>query len=177
MHEAVGGGGAGPREHRSSSGARIHEEDSQSEEDDQEHFDHHSSVSDRAVSVSHTTQPILKAEAKAAPILQDNARAVSHQVISGFKGRHCVINGLYSLTQETGQDGRMLYRKCGELGDQALCIEQIKYESDRGSGACLAYVDGGCALEDCRSRTWKLVEGGDFVDEPSVKMVTVADAD
>jgi hypothetical protein len=77
----------------------------------------------------------------------------------------------------------MLYRKCGELGDQALCIEsfegrwQIKYESDRGSGACLVYCECGCALQDCLSRTWKLVEGGDFVDEPSVKMAIVADAD
>jgi hypothetical protein len=155
---------------------------SHTDEEDQEHFDHHSSVSDSAASVSHTTQPILKAEAKAAPILQDDARAVD-MFISGVKGRHYVINGLYSLTQETGQDGRMLYRKCGELGDQALCIEsfegrwQIKYQSDRGSGACLAYCEGGCALQDCRSRTWKLAEGGDFVDEPRVKMATAADAD
>jgi hypothetical protein len=126
----------------------------------------------------------LKAEAKAAPILQDNARAVDI-FISGVKGRHYVINGLYLLTQETRQHGRMLYRKCGELGDQPLRIEsiegrwQIKYESDRGSGARLVYCEGGCALQDCLSRTWKLrVAGwGDFVDEPSVNMATVADAD
>ena len=75
------------------------------------------------------------------------------------------------------------YRKCGAPGDQALCIDffegrwQIKNQSDRGSGACLAYVEGDCALEDCRSRTWKVVDSDDFVDEPSVRMVTVADAD
>ena len=131
----------------------------------------------------------MKAEAKAAPILQDNARAVDI-FISGGKGRHYVINGLYSPTQETGQDGRTLYRMCGAHGEQVLCIEyfegrwQVKNQSDRGSSACLAYVysiysivEGGCALEDCCSRTWKVVDGDDFVDGPSVRMVTVTDAD
>jgi hypothetical protein len=124
---------------------------------------------------------------------EDNARTVDI-FISGGKGRHYVINGLYSPTQETGQDGRMLYRMCGAPGNQALCIEHcegrwlVKNQSDRGSGvaelhalrdssACLAYVEGGCALEDCCSRTWKVVDGDDFVDGPSVRMVTVTDAD
>jgi hypothetical protein len=38
-----------------------------------------------------------------------------------------------------------------------------------------AYVEGGCALEDCCLRTWKVVDSDDsdgFVDEPSVRMVT-----
>jgi hypothetical protein len=58
-----------------------------------------------------------------------------------------------------------------------LCIEhfegrwRIKDESEIGSGACRAYVEGGCALEDCRSPRWKVVNCfGDFVDEPSVRM-------
>jgi hypothetical protein len=109
---------------------------------------------------------------------EDNARTLDI-FISGGKGRHYVINGLYSHSQ----DGNWLYRKCGAPGDQALCIEhcegrwQIKNQSDRGSGACLAYVEGGCRLEDCRLRRWKVVDGDDFVDGRSVRMVTVTDAD
>ena len=117
-----------------------------------------------------------------AAVLKDNSKAADI-FISGVQGVHSVINGLYSPTQETGQDGRILYRRSGERGDEALCIEhfegrwRVKNESDRGSGACRAYVEGGCALEECRSRTWKVVDSDDFVDEPSVNMATVADAD
>jgi hypothetical protein len=99
--------------------------------------------------------------------------------ISGVQGVHSAINGLYSPTQETGQDGRILYRRSGERGDEALCIEhfegrwRVKNESDRGSGACRAYVEGGCALEECGSRTWQVENRfGDFVDEPSVRIAT-----
>ena len=108
-------------------------------------------------------------------------------VLSGVQGVNSVINGLYLPTQETGQDGRVLYRKSGECGDQALCIEhfegrwRVKNQSDRGSVACFAYVEGGCALEECRpqkcfSRTWKVSDGDDFVDQSSVQMVTGAEA-
>ncbi len=89
-----------------------------------------------------------------------------------------MINGLYSPTQETGQDGRRLYRKSGAVGDEALCIEhfdgrwRVKKQSDRRSVACFAHVEGGCALEGCRSRTWMVSNGKDFVDQPSVQMVT-----
>jgi hypothetical protein len=119
----------------------------------------------------------VQAKAVAAAIRQENSKAADI-FISGVKGRHSVVNGLYSPTQETGQDGRVLYRKSDESGDQALCIEhfegrwRVKNESDRGSGACRAYVEGGCALEECRSRTWKVVDGELFVQMPSVRMVT-----
>jgi hypothetical protein len=72
----------------------------------------------------------------------------------------------------------MLYRKSGAPGDEELCIEhvagrwQVKNQSDRGRGACRAYVEGGCALEDCCLRTWKAFDSDGFVDEPSVRMVT-----
>ena len=72
----------------------------------------------------------------------------------------------------------MLYRKSGAPGDEELCIEhfagrwQVKNQSDRGSGTCCAYVEGGCALEDCCLRKWKVVDSDGFVDEPSVRMVT-----
>ncbi len=111
-----------------------------------------------------------------------NAKAVDI-FISGVRGRN-EVNGLYLPTQQTGQDGRMLYRKSGAPGDEELCIEhfagrwQVKNQSDRGSGACRAYVEGGCALEDCVLRIWKVSQkaspsfGSCFVDEPSVRMVT-----
>ena len=95
-------------------------------------------------------------------------------VLSGVQGVNSVINGLYLPTQETGQDGRVLYRKSGECGDEALCIEHDDddwWVIDR-LGAGRAYVEGCCALEDCRSRIWKVSDGDDFVDQPSVQMVT-----
>jgi hypothetical protein len=113
----------------------------------------------------------------AAAIRQENSKAADI-FISGVKGRHSVVNGLYSPTQEKGQDGRVLYRKSDESGDQALCIEhfegrwRVKNQSDRGSVACFAHVEGCCALERCRSRIWKVSDGKDFVDQPSVQMVT-----
>jgi hypothetical protein len=120
------------------------------------------------------------AKAKAA-ILKVNSSAAGI-FISGVKGRHSVVNGLYSPTQEKGQDGRRLYRKSGESGDQALCIEhfegrwRVKNQSDRGSIACFAHVEGCCALEGCRSRIWKVSDGRYFVDQPSVQMVTGEEA-
>ena len=117
----------------------------------------------------------------AAAILKDNSMAADI-FISGFEGHNSVINGLYLPTQETGQDGRRLYRKSGECGDEALCIEhfegrwRVKNQSDGGSGMCCAYVEGGCALEDCRSLIWKVSDGDDFVDQPSVQMVTGGEA-
>ena len=123
-----------------------------------------------------------KAAAEAAvAIRKDNSNAADI-FISGVKGRHSVVNGLYLPTQEKGQDGRVLYRKSDECGDEALCIEhfegqwRVKKQSDRGSAACFAYVEGGCALEGCRSHAWKVSDGDDFVDQPSVQMVTGEEA-
>ena len=79
----------------------------------------------------------------AAAIIKENTKAADI-FISGIKGRRSVINGLYSPTQETGQDGRVLYRKSDECGDEALCIEHfegrwcVKNQSDKGSVACFA---------------------------------------
>ena len=117
----------------------------------------------------------------AAAIRKDNSKAADI-FISGFEGRNHVIDGLYSPTQEKGQDGRVLYRKSGESGDQALCIEhfegrwRVKNQSDRGSVACFAYVEGCCALEECRpqkcfSRTWKVSDGKHFVEQTSVEII------
>ena len=122
------------------------------------------------------------AEAEAAASVLKSKSKACPMVLSGVQGVNSAINGLYLPTQETGQDGRVLYRKSGECGDEALCIEhfegrwRVKNQSDRGSGMCCAYVEGGCALEDCRCRIWKVVEGRDFVDQSSVQMVAVVEA-
>ena len=117
------------------------------------------------------------AEAKAAAILKDNQRAADI-FISGVKGRHQNVNGLYLPTQQTGQDGRMLYRRSGAPGDEELCIEHCEGEwritniVGWEDYMRFAYVEGGCALEDCCLRTWKAFDSDGFVDEPSVRMVT-----
>ena len=78
---------------------------------------------------------------------------------------------------------RMEYRRSGERGDEALCIEhfeglwRVKNESERGSGACRAFVEGGCVLLDCCVRRWKVDDGDGYVDKPSVRMFTVSEAD
>ena len=114
-----------------------------------------------------------------AAILADNSKATD-VFISGVKGVNSVINGLYSPTQETGQDGRILYRKSGESGDKALCIGhddgkcwEVKDALDIGRDVCpRAFVRGGCALEECCSRLWCVYDGKDHVDQPGVKVVT-----
>jgi len=104
-------------------------------------------------------------------------------VLSGVFGTNSKINGLYSSTQETGRDGRMLYRKSGESGPEALCIEhyegqwQVKYEMDRDSGVCVAFIEGNCALDHHHLHGWNVVCDRDFVQQPSVKMAAVAEAD
>jgi hypothetical protein len=115
--------------------------------------------------------------AEAAAILNDNSKATDI-FISGVQGAYFKINGLYSPTQATGHDGRISYRKSNAFGNQEFCIEhyegewRVIEEWDGESGDSFAYVQGGCALEKCRSGTWKVYDGEEFVDQPSVKMVT-----
>ncbi len=96
--------------------------------------------------------------------------------LSGIEGINSHINGCYLATQERGQDGRTLYRK---MGDDPWCIEhfegewQVKAESDRGSGACVASVEGLCALEDCGLRKWRVYNSKNrLMNQPSVMMLT-----
>jgi len=118
---------------------------------------------------------------KSALVEQSNLQATDI-FISGVEGVNSDINGPYSPTEERGEDGRVLYRKNGESGAQALCIEhlndrwQVKYESDRGRVTCLAHVRGDCALEECCSRLWKVCDRKEFVDQLSVKILTGAEA-
>ena len=114
----------------------------------------------------------------AAAIIKENSKACP-MVLSGVQGVNSKINGLYLPTQETGQDGRRLYRKSGESGDQALCIEhhewqwQVKAESDRGTGSFVASVDGGCALQDCCSSKWRVYNSKKkLANQPNVLILT-----
>ena len=99
--------------------------------------------------------------------------------ISGATGGYAAfINGFFEPTQEKGLDGRVLYAK---RGDASWCIEhyggkwQVKPVSDKGKGSAWAYVAGGCGLEACTSRVWKVYDGKAWNDAPSVKLVAEAE--
>ena len=100
--------------------------------------------------------------------------------ISGATGDNAArINGFFEPTQEKGPDGRALYAK---RGDASVCIEhfggkwRVKPVSAKGKNSCWAYVAGGCGLEACTSRVWKVSDGKAFHDAPSVKLVAGAEA-
>ena len=99
--------------------------------------------------------------------------------ISGATGDNAArINGFFEPTQEKGPDGRALYAK---RGDASMCIEhyggdwQVKLVSSKGKGGCKAYVAGGCGLEACTSRVWKVWDGHGWNDTPRVKVVAEAE--
>ena len=101
--------------------------------------------------------------------------------ISGAAGPgSALINGFYTVTEEKSSDGRVVLSK---RGDANMCIEhftgkwQVKYVSSKGTSACMAGVQGGCALEDCTSRVWRVYNGKEFEDQPSVKMATGSEAE
>ena len=120
------------------------------------------------------------AAAVARAVADDNARAGT-VLVSGATGDMAeAINGLFAPTQEKGLDGRVVYGKCG---DGSMCIEhyvgrwQVKAVSDKGKNVRFASLIGGCALEACTSRVWRVDNGKTFEDQPSVKAVTGADAE
>ena len=101
--------------------------------------------------------------------------------ISGAAGVHsAAINGFYTVTEEKSSDGRVVLSK---RGDASMCIEhfagkwQVKDLSGKGTSAGMASVQGGCALEDCTSRVWRVLNGKKFEDQPSVKMATGSEAE
>ena len=124
-------------------------------------------------------QPAVKMFTGRSAVAEHINSFATHVFVSGLDSE---IDGLFSPTQDRGQDGCMLYRKSGESGPEVLCIEhyegqwQVKAETSRGSGVCVAYVRGCCALEDCRLRMWKVVDGDERVDRPSVMLVTGQEA-
>ena len=95
---------------------------------------------------------------------------------SGFYS--AAINGCYDPTHEKGSDGRVLYTK---RGDPSMCIEhrtgdwEVKPTSAKGGDKLLAYVMGGCDLQDCTSRRW-YVWDDQWHDASGLKMATGAEA-
>ena len=120
----------------------------------------------------------MAAEARA--VAEGNARA-GPVFISGAAGHNSAgINGFYTVTEEKSSDGRVVLSK---RGDASMCIEhfagewQVKYVSDKGTPAGLVLVEGGCALEDCTSRVWRVDNGKEFEDQSSVKIATGEEAE
>ena len=100
--------------------------------------------------------------------------------IRGAIGFHSVgINGPYNRIS-VSKDGYAVY---GKLGDASMCIEhyggkwQVKTVSRKGSNVCFAYVTGGCALEACALRAWKVGNGTGYDVQSSVEIVTGLDAE
>jgi hypothetical protein len=118
--------------------------------------------------------------AVARAVAADNARA-GPVFVSGATGLYsAVINGFYTVTEEKSSDGRVVLSK---RGDASMCIEhfagkwRIKQVSDKGHNACMASVQGGCALEDCTSSVWRVDNGKEWENQPSVKMATGSEAE
>ena len=137
----------------------------------------------RRVTLFAFAQGAEHAAAEARAVADGNARA-GPVFISGATGPHASsINGFYVVTEEKSLDGRLVLSK---RGDPSMCIEHrggkwdVKDVSSKGKDACMASVAGGCTLEDCTSRVWKVATGKGWEDQPSVKMATgslVAEAD
>ena len=120
------------------------------------------------------------AAAEARAVADGNARA-GPVFISGATGpKAASINGFYVVTEEKSLDGRLVLSK---HGDPNVCVEhrreqwQVKDRSSKGKGEGFAYVAGGCALEDCTSRVWRVGTGIGWGDQPSVRMATGREAE
>lgn len=137
-------------------------------------------------------QADLKAADEARAIAIDNSKATD-VFISGATGPSAaLINGHYVPTQETGLDathGLPLYMKsdclhvCIEHRRKVNCsgirsfaqgdsVWQVKHVWSKGTDQCFAGVEGGCALEACVSRVWRVGISNEFREQPNVKMVT-----
>jgi hypothetical protein len=89
-------------------------------------------------------------------------------------------NGLYDRTSENF-GGHPVYLK---RGDRGLCIAhrngdwEIKSAARKDADDCIgAFVKGGCALEKCASRVWKVGGPKGFIDQPSVKILLGEEAE
>jgi hypothetical protein len=138
------------------------------------------SLAFRRVTLFAFSQGAEHAAAEARAVADGNARA-GPVFISGATGPNAAsINGFYGVTEEKSLDGRLVLSKSG---DPSMCIEhragnwEVKLVSEKGKAACGAYVAGGCALEDCTSRVWRVSNGKEFDDQPSVKMATGREAE
>jgi hypothetical protein len=125
-------------------------------------------------------QGVEYAAAEARAVADGNARA-GPVFISGATGPHAAsINGCYGVTEEKSLDGRLVLSK---RGDPSVCIEhrggqwEVKRVSNKSKDRCWAYVAGGCALEDCTSRVWKVHDGKEFEDQRKVEIATGGEAE
>ena len=120
----------------------------------------------------------MAAEARA--VAADNARAGPVFISGAAVLRSAAINGFYTVTEEKSSDGRVVLSK---RGDASMCIEHfagvwlVKRVSSKGTNAYIAGVQGGCALEDCTSRVWRVANGNEFEDHSSVKMAIGSEAE
>ena len=101
--------------------------------------------------------------------------------ISGATGGNAAkVNGLFEPSEEKSSDGRVVYKK---RDDASIVVEhftgdwEVKPASNKGKAGCFALVKGGCALEACVGRVWRVVESGAFHDQKDVKMSTGAEAE
>ena len=134
----------------------------------------------RRVTLFAFAQGAEHAAAEARAVADGNARA-GPVFISGATGPHAAsINGFYVVTEEKSLDGRLVLSK---RGDPSVCIEhrggkwEVKDVSSKGKAEGIAYVAGGCALEDCTSRVWRVSNGKGFDVQPSVKVATGREAE
>ncbi len=120
----------------------------------------------------------MAAEARA--VAEGNARAGPVFISGASRMNSALINGFYTVTEEKSSDGRVVLSK---RGDASMCIEhfagkwQVKKVSGKGTSACMVFVEGGCALEDCTSRVWTVHNGKEWEEQPSVKMATGSEAE
>ena len=91
------------------------------------------------------------------------------------------INGIYDpISNHKSQDDRVRYRK---RDDAQMWIEHhegtwdIKNSTNLGSQACKAYISGGCRLELCKARDWKVTEGGGWKEQTTVNLTFGAEAE
>jgi hypothetical protein len=136
----------------------------------------------RSATIGHVHAP----ETSAA-ITDANSKATDI-FISGATGTNArFINGHYKPTQQTGPDGHVIYHKHdgGDSIDEPVRIEhvshtegvwQLKHLSDVGTDVCYAGVQGGCALEACTSRVWRVAESREWHEQSSLKMLTGGEA-
>jgi hypothetical protein len=119
--------------------------------------------------------------AAARAVAEDNNRAAP-VLISGATGCYAnSMNGLFAPTKERSSSGRVVYRKCC---DAHMCIEhingqwQIKPDQDLGRSALQGSVVGGCALEACIDRVWRVGDGNlKWQDQPTLKIAIGANVE
>jgi hypothetical protein len=134
----------------------------------------------RRVTLFASAQGAAYAAAEARSVADGNARTGPVFISGATCTNAASINGFYVVANAKSFDGRLVLSK---RGDPGMCIEhrggqwEVKTWSSKGTGACMAYVAGGCALVDCTSRVWVVWNGKGFDEQPSVQMATGSEAE